>query len=571
MTRLLSCVVTAVLLLSGVASGSVSAPPPAAPEAGLDCPLVVRVRFSEPAELWELASWTEPWEVRREDGYAVLGVDAAGLARLEAAGFVVELDGRRTREVCEAVRRVKTTVSDGGIPGFECYRTLDEMTARAAELAAARPDLVELVDIGDSWEKIDGRGGFDLVVLRLTNRAFDGAPRPGAAAGKPVLFVQASMHAREYTPAETLTRFAERLVEGHGVDADATWILDEHEVHLLLSANPDGRIRAEQGILWRKNADDEFCTGTDTRGVDLNRNYEHDWACCNGSSGHPCSEVFHGPAAASEPETSAVQDYLRGVFGDAWDPVPTGDTPGLFLDLHSYGRLVLWPWGARHEAAPNAAGLEVLGHRLASAPGYAPQQAVDLYPVDGSAMDFAYADRGIASFVVEIGYRFFEPCAVFEEVLVEDMLSSLEYAARVAAAPYGTPAGPDAVDLVVSPAAGVVPGDLVEARWLADDLRGGVGGIGQPVVEVEATVDLPPWAAEVALRVAGHAVDGALDEPSEEVVVDIPTGDLAPGRHMVYVRARDAGGDWGPVTAAFLDVVADPRLPRRPSGRVGGP
>ncbi len=554
-----------------MASGSVPAPPPAAPEATLGCPLVVRVDLSDPAELWGLASWTEPWEVRREEGYAVLGVDAAGLARLEAAGFVVEVDERRTREVCEAARRVKTTVSDGGIPGFECYRTLDEMTARAAELAAARPDLVELVDIGDSWEKTDGRGGFDLVVLRLTNRSFPGTSRPGAPGGKPVLFVQASMHAREYTPAETLTRFAERLVEGHGTDADATWILDEHEVHLLLSANPDGRIRAEQGVYWRKNADDEFCTGTDLRGVDLNRNYEHDWACCDGSSGHPCSEIFRGPAAASEPETTAVQNHLRRVFGDAWDPVPSDGTPGIFLDLHSYGRLVLWPWGARPEATPNGAGLAALGHRLASAPGYTPQQGIDFYPVDGSAMDFAYADRGVASFVIEIGYRFFEPCPVFEGLLVEDMLATLDYAARVVAAPYRTPAGPDVGQLVVAPAAGVVPGDAVEATWLADDRRGAVGGTSQAVVEVEATVDAPPWAAGEVLRVAGRAVDGVLDESSEEVVADIPTGGLAPGRHTVYVRARDADGSWGPVTAAFLDVVVDPRLPRRPSGRVGGP
>ena len=59
---------------------------------------------------------------------------------------------------------------------------------------------------------------------------------------------------------------------GIGADADATWILDEHEIHLLLFLNPDGRRRAEQGSWFYEM-------------VDLGYNYRlSDLQCALGSS-----------------------------------------------------------------------------------------------------------------------------------------------------------------------------------------------------------------------------------------------------------------------------------------------
>ena len=62
------------------------------------------------------------------------------------------------------------------------------------------------------------------------------------------MFITGSIHAREYAPAELVTRFAEYLVDGYGVDADATWMVDYHEIHLMLMANPDARKKAEAGL-----------------------------------------------------------------------------------------------------------------------------------------------------------------------------------------------------------------------------------------------------------------------------------------------------------------------------------
>jgi len=72
----------------------------------------------------------------------------------------------------------------------------------------------------------------------------------------------ASIHAREYATAELVTRFGEYLVQSYGLDPDVTWLLDHHEVHLMLHSNPDGRKNAEIGLSWRKNTNNNYCANT---------------------------------------------------------------------------------------------------------------------------------------------------------------------------------------------------------------------------------------------------------------------------------------------------------------------
>ena len=159
---------------------------------------------------------------------------------------------------------------------------------------------------------IDPNNGWDIFVLRLTQSTVPGP--------KPVFFANFAIHAREYTTAELGTRFAEFLAAGYGVDPDVTWLLDHHEVHLMLQSNPDGRKRAETGLLWRKNTNNDYCSNTDSRGADLNRNFDFQWACCGGSSSSQCDTTYHGPTAASEPEIQVLQDYVKSIFPDQRGP-----------------------------------------------------------------------------------------------------------------------------------------------------------------------------------------------------------------------------------------------------------
>ena len=65
-----------------------------------DCPTVVRAWFSDRSQVAAVAAWTEPWEVRYDQGFMVVGVDADGFARLMAAGLSLEIDEHLTRRLC---------------------------------------------------------------------------------------------------------------------------------------------------------------------------------------------------------------------------------------------------------------------------------------------------------------------------------------------------------------------------------------------------------------------------------------------------------------------------------------
>ncbi|HUF39400.1 MAG TPA: M14 family metallopeptidase [Anaerolineales bacterium] len=515
--------------------------------------IVVRAYYDDYQMVHDLSTWTEPWEVYSDLGFVVLGVNRADLDLLQVLGFRVEIDEEATRALAEP-RPIGPQIGYGGyptIPGYACYRTVEGTYMTAEDLAAAFPTLAKWVDVGDSWEKTQpgGAPGFDMMVLVLTNQQVPGP--------KPALFVTSSIHAREYTPAELMTRFAETLLTGFGSDPDATWILDHHEIHLMLHANPDGRKWAETGFMWRKNTDNDFCTNSNLRGADLNRNFSFQWGCCNGSSGSQCSEVYRGSGPASEPETQAVQEYLRAIFPDQRadhpsEPAPA-DATGIYLDIHSYGKLILWPWGYTANPAPNATGLQTLGRKFAFFNGYTPTQAVDLYITDGTTDDFGYGDLGVASYTFEIGTAFFQSCAYFDNTLIPDNMPALLYAAKTVRTPYLTPAGPDALDLSLS-AATVSAGTPITLTATLNDMRYNNSEGTEPVQAIAAaeySIDVPYWdTAPVAYPM--DPADGNFNTAVEDAAAVLDTTGLSPGRHIVYVRGQDAAGNWGAVSAIFL-------------------
>ena len=197
--------------------------------------------------------------------YHVMKVTQEDIDRLTAAGLRVERDDTWTLTQPEALDGAEMEADDEGIPRYPCYRTVEETFASAEKMTKKYKRLARWEDVGDSWVKTDSLGldGFDMRVLVLTNQKITG--------DKPDLFITAAMHAREYATAELVTRFAEYLVENYGTDADVTWILDHHEIHLLLQTNPDGRKIAEDHTFWRKNTNAIYCEADyNGRGADLN-------------------------------------------------------------------------------------------------------------------------------------------------------------------------------------------------------------------------------------------------------------------------------------------------------------
>ncbi|MEM8963844.1 MAG: M14 family zinc carboxypeptidase [Acidobacteriota bacterium] len=521
-----------------------------------ELPIVVDIAVPEGPERDALAADIDMWEhgTTRETVRAT--VDDETLDRLRHEGYFVIVDAKETSRLQTALERIAhpTEGVTGTIPGFPCYRDVEATLATAQELRVTRPDLVTLVDIGDSWAKEqDPAEGYDLLVVRITNSAVAAPPE-----GKPVFFLIGGTHSREYTPVEIATRFAERLVTSHGVDPDLTWIVDHTEVHILLNANPDGRKEAETGQLWRKNANLDFCGSSTWPGIDLNRNYTFQWGCCGGSTTSPCDQRFRGPSAGSEPETQAIMNYAVSVLpdqrpNDTTTPAPADGT-GLMVDMHSFGEDVLWSWGFTTTQPPNGPELYSLGRKYAFFTDYRPQHG-SLSTVDGSTKDFAYGELGVPGFTIEIGTTFFQDCATFTSTILPDNLAALSAFAKHSRRPYQTPQGPDVIDLTLNgDAVGVAfVGDLVTLVATADDTRfstnNGAEPI-QPVASATARIGAPSWlpGADIALG----ATDGTFDQTIEGIGGTLDTSGLPAGRQTVFVTATDTLGNTGAPTAAFL-------------------
>jgi uncharacterized repeat protein (TIGR01451 family) len=336
--------------------------------------------------------------------------------------------------------------------------------------------------------------------------------------------------------------------------------LDYTEIHILLHANPDGRKQAETGLSWRKNTNQSYCSPTSTnRGADLNRNFEFQWGCCGGSSEYECDLTYRGPSSASEPETQAIQSYVRAIFPDQrgellTDPAPE-DAMGTFLDIHSYSELVIWPWGFPDKPAPNGTALQTLGRKLAYYNDYHPDQAYKLYPTDGTTNDFAYGELGLAAYTFELGTTFFQSCLDFENTILPDNFPALLYAAKTSRTPYMTPAGPDTLNITVNPTS-THSSDPISLKATINDARYSTNNVteaSQNIIAAEYYIDVPPWEAG-ADAYSMAATDGLFNAPTEEVNAIIDTNGIPIGKHTIFLRGQDIDGNWGAISAIFITI-----------------
>lgn len=245
---------------------------------------------------------------------------------------------------------------------------------------------------------------------------------------------------------------------------------------------------------------------------------------------------------------------IRSLIADQRGPLNSDAAPdnttGLFITLHSFGDLVLWPWGFTSGAAPNKDGLQTIGDKLASYNGYRScQPSTCLYGASGTSDDWAYGELGIPSFTFEVGqWEFMPPYGEIDFDQWPKNEPALHYAAKIARNPYTSANGPDARSVSVT-----TTQTSLALTAIIDDSENG----DQPIVEASFTVDAPYWASG-AITHTLSAVDGLFDSAIEVVEASIdPTG-LSLGQHTFFVRGRDSTGYWGPVSATF-GQVRDPQ------------
>ncbi|ADD41346.1 M14 family zinc carboxypeptidase [Stackebrandtia nassauensis] len=290
------------------------------------------------------------------------------------------------------------------------YKTPDLHLKHLDDVAAAKPNLAQVYDIGNSWRKTVGQGGHDIKAICLTNRQ-PGDCQLSPNSTKPRISIISQIHAREIATGEITWRWIDYLANGYGSNAKVTQLLNSTEVWVVPIVNPDGvDIVASGGNsprLQRKNANNTYgsCSGTQ-RGVDLNRNHTHKWG---GASSQPCAETYQGPRRGSEPEIAAIEGFFAKIHPDQRGPGDTDPAPAntrdVMISLHSYGNYIIVPWGYTTTRPPNDSALRSLGQRMAASNGYRVGNAAGTvgYLASGTTDDFTYGAFGIASFTYEVG------------------------------------------------------------------------------------------------------------------------------------------------------------------------
>lgn len=207
-------------------------------------------------------------------------------------------------------------------------------------------------------------------------------------------------HAREPNSLTQMVFYMWYLLENYESDPEVRYLVDHTELYFMPCINPDGyifneTIEPDGGGMWRKNLRDNNDGST---GVDLNRNYGYQWGFDdNGSSPNSGSEVYRGTAAFSEPETQAVRAFCQQhEFIVA-------------LNYHTYGDLLIYPWGFSDSPTPDALSFNALGKVMTLENNFVKGTGTETvgYVVNGDSDDWMYGETGekprIFSMTPEIG------------------------------------------------------------------------------------------------------------------------------------------------------------------------
>ncbi|MGP4072285.1 M14 family metallopeptidase [Piscibacillus sp. B03] len=236
---------------------------------------------------------------------------------------------------------------------------------------------------------------------------------------KPGVLGYAQEHAREWVTPLVTIETAERLLRNYAHDGQTKQLVNNLDIFLVPSVNPDGATYSFYDYNWQRKNMTNHCPeelsdfgARDYWGVDLNRNHSigsiHDGYV--GASTNCTSAVYAGPEEHSEPESQNLV-WLADEF----------DNIDFAMNIHSYGGYFMWSPGAYDQnreplprptageeafywAASNHILNKIQDHRgtviLPSRTGPIPDV---LYSAGGNSADYLWYEKGIYAWNFEVG------------------------------------------------------------------------------------------------------------------------------------------------------------------------
>jgi len=240
---------------------------------------------------------------------------------------------------------------------------------------------VRLHTIGQSYENRS------LEVIELHTRRYPRRRR------KHAVYIDGGMHAREWLSIGVANYIIVQFLREKKTNPKIQEIFRHFDVFVLPMMNPDGyEYSRTKNRLWRKNrsptSHSEFWNGDENcMGIDLNRNFPHQWHSLPSSSMYACTTSYRGPQPSSEPEVLHVVNFLKRLTY----PHPKFHA---YFNLHAYGRFWLLPWAyTSFERVSNYDNLFERSNRIMTTVmngTYKVGQASRLlYPCSGTSIDYA--------------------------------------------------------------------------------------------------------------------------------------------------------------------------------------
>ena len=287
---------------------------------------------------------------------------------LKAAGFDPEIVWSRSGTFEEAL-------SD--------YLDPNEVASRLENYQSAFPSLAKKIQFATTGESRA------VWAMKISDNV-------AAEEDEPVVFYDCQHHAREVMTEDICLDIVDYLLSRYTTDAQVKAWVDGHEVWVIGTINPDGsNMVFTTDTSWRKNRRNN---GDGSFGVDINRNYPFAWGACGGSSGTPSDDTYRGPSASSEPETTGYTALARA------------QRPALAISYHSYGELVLHPYGCSGVYTPEnrldrdlSSDIAVRLRNDDNTGWYDYGTSWELlYAVDGGMKDWYYGEIGAHAWTIEV-------------------------------------------------------------------------------------------------------------------------------------------------------------------------
>ncbi|XP_045539380.1 carboxypeptidase B-like [Papilio machaon] len=299
-------------------------------------------------------------------------------AEVAAIGVQYELQVENVKEIVELEEKLLTIAAfrSSNRPGrlsFDKIHRYTEVNAYLDDLAE-KYDTVTVVSAGRSFE------GRDIRYLKISTTNFQDT-------NKPVIMLQSLLHAREWVTLPVTLYAIEKLV----IDITDRDLVDNIDWIILPIVNPDGYEFSHEHIrFWRKTRSTGHTITNLCVGVDLNRNFGYNFGLW--SSDIACSEAYHGKGPFSEPESQAVRNIVLEHISRM----------ELFLDIHSYGSIILYGYGDGI-LPPNGLTINLVGVRMAQAIDAVKWPSKPNYRVGNIGLTFANVSGTAMDYVQGIG------------------------------------------------------------------------------------------------------------------------------------------------------------------------